>query len=48
MGETLERLDISNDDFIVERDDRVVIITMNRPEKKNSLRATMLVGLADA
>jgi enoyl-CoA hydratase len=48
MGETLERLDISNDDCIVERDDRVVIITMNRPEKKNSLSATMLVGLADA
>ena len=48
MGDSLERLDISNEDCIVERDDRVVIITMNRPEKKNSLSATMLVGLADA
>ena len=44
----LERLDISNDDCIVERDGAVVIITMNRPEKRNSLSATMLVGLADA
>ncbi len=46
--EALERLDISNEDCIVERDGPVVIITMNRPEKKNSLSATMLVGLADA
>lgn len=43
-----EQLPISNDDCIVERDGGVVIITMNRPEKKNSLSATMLVGLADA
>jgi enoyl-CoA hydratase len=48
MAEGLERLDISNDDCIVERDEHVVIITMNRPEKKNSLSAPMLVGLADA
>jgi enoyl-CoA hydratase len=43
-----ETLDISTDDCIVERDGRVVIITMNRPEKKNALSPTMLVGLADA
>jgi enoyl-CoA hydratase len=43
-----ETLDISTDDCIVERDGPVVIITMNRPEKKNSLSPTMLVGLADA
>ena len=43
-----ERLSISNEDCIVERDGPVVIITMNRPEKRNALSATMLVGLADA
>lgn len=43
-----ETLDISTDDCIVERDGPVVIITMNRPEKKNALSPTMLVGLADA
>ena len=43
-----ETLDISTDDCLVERDGAVVIITMNRPEKKNALSPTMLVGLADA
>jgi enoyl-CoA hydratase len=43
-----ETLDISTDDCTVERDGPVVIITMNRPEKKNALSPTMLVGLADA
>jgi enoyl-CoA hydratase len=43
-----EVLDISTDDCIVERDGPVVIMTMNRPEKKNALSPTMLVGLADA
>jgi enoyl-CoA hydratase len=43
-----ETLDISTDDCIVERDGPVVIITMNRPERKNALSPTMLVGLADA
>jgi enoyl-CoA hydratase len=43
-----ETLDISTDECIVERDGPVVIITMNRPEKKNALSPTMLVGLADA
>jgi enoyl-CoA hydratase/carnithine racemase len=48
MADALERLDISNDDCIVERDGPVVVITMNRPEKRNALSAAMLVGLADA
>jgi enoyl-CoA hydratase len=48
MPDELKRLDISNDDCIVERDGEVVVITMNRPEKRNSLSAAMLVGLADA
>jgi enoyl-CoA hydratase len=43
-----ETLDLSTDDCMVERDGPVVIITMNRPEKKNALSPTMLVGLADA
>ena len=43
-----ELLSISTDDCTIERDGAVVIITMNRPEKKNALSATMLVGLADA
>ena len=43
-----ETLDISTDDCIVERDGAVVIMTMNRPEKRNALSPTMLVGLADA
>jgi enoyl-CoA hydratase len=43
-----EILDISTEDCTVERDGPVVVITMNRPEKKNALSPTMLVGLADA
>jgi len=43
-----ETLSISTEDCTIERDDRVVIITMNRPEKKNALSPAMLVGLADA
>ena len=43
-----ETLDISTDDCIVERDGPTVVITMNRPEKRNALSPTMLVGLADA
>jgi len=42
-----EILDISTEDCTVERDGPVVVITMNRPEKKNALSPTMLVGLAD-
>ena len=43
-----ETLSISTDDCTIERDGAVVVITMNRPEKKNALSASMLVGLADA
>ena len=43
-----ERLPFSTENCIVERDGAVVIMTMNRPEKRNALSAPMLVGLADA
>jgi enoyl-CoA hydratase len=43
-----ETLPFSTENCTVERDDAVVIITMNRPEKRNALSAPMLVGLADA
>lgn len=42
-----ETLDISTDDCLAQREGAVVILTMNRPEKKNALSPTMLVGLAD-
>jgi enoyl-CoA hydratase len=40
-----ERLDISTKHCTIERDGRVVIFTMNRPEKKNALSPDMLAGL---
>ena len=40
-----ERLDISTKHCTIERDGRVVILTMNRPEKKNALSRDMLAGL---
>ena len=43
-----ETLPFSTENCIVERDGAVVIMTMNRPEKRNALSAPMLVGLADA
>ena len=43
-----ETLPFSTDHCIVERDGGVVIMTLNRPEKKNALSPSMLVGLADA
>ena len=33
---------------LVERRDRVVVVTMNRPEARNALSPAMLVGMADA
>jgi enoyl-CoA hydratase len=42
-----ERLDISTEHCIAEREGAVVILTMNRPEKKNALSPDMLVGLVD-
>lgn len=44
MGEIL---DISTAHCIVERDEHVVTLTMNRPEARNALSPDMLVGLAD-
>jgi len=32
----------------VERENHVLIVTMNRPEAKNALSPAMLVGMADA
>ena len=45
---TLETLPFSTENCTIERDGSVVIMTMNRPEKRNALSAPMLVGLADA
>src|SRR3954466_4974833 len=41
----METLDISTKHCTVERDGHVVIMTMNRPEKKNALSSDMLAGL---
>jgi sugar phosphate isomerase/epimerase len=40
-----EILDITTKHCTVERDGAVVILTMNRPEKKNALSGDMLAGL---
>jgi enoyl-CoA hydratase len=40
-----ERLDISTKHCTIEREGRVVILTMNRPEKRNALSPDMLAGL---
>src|SRR6476661_6786100 len=40
-----EILDITTKHCTVERDGPVVILTMNRPEKKNALSGDMLAGL---
>ena len=44
----METLPISTPHCRVERDDHVVIATMDRPAAKNALSTDMLVGLADA
>ncbi|QXJ21926.1 crotonase/enoyl-CoA hydratase family protein [Actinomadura graeca] len=44
----MERLPISTEHCVVERDGPVVIVTMDRPEKRNALTSAMLVGLAEA
>ncbi|GAA4091820.1 MULTISPECIES: crotonase/enoyl-CoA hydratase family protein [Actinomadura] len=41
-------LPISTEHCTVEQDGHVVTVTMNRPEARNALSSTMLVGLADA
>ncbi|MFI0367360.1 crotonase/enoyl-CoA hydratase family protein [Actinomadura sp. 1N219] len=43
-----ERLPISTEHCVIERDGHVVTVTMNRPEARNALSSAMLVGLADA
>ena len=45
---TTETLPFSTENCTIERDGSIVIMTMNRPEKRNALSAPMLVGLADA
>jgi enoyl-CoA hydratase len=41
----METLDLSTKHCTVERDGHVVVMTMNRPEKKNALSGDMLAGL---
>ncbi|MFT6311028.1 MAG: enoyl-CoA hydratase [Porticoccus sp.] len=41
-------LDISTDNCIVEQDGSILIVTLNRPEKKNAFTPGMLVGLYKA
>jgi enoyl-CoA hydratase len=43
-----ERLDISTQHCTIEREGRVVILTMNRPEKKNALSGEMLAIMEQA
>jgi enoyl-CoA hydratase len=43
-----ERLDISTEHCTIEQDGHVVIVTVDRPEARNALSSSMLVGLADA
>jgi enoyl-CoA hydratase len=41
----MERLPISTSSCIVERDDHVLLVTLNRPEARNAFNPPMLVGL---
>jgi enoyl-CoA hydratase len=41
----VEQLDITTQHCTIEREGSVVVLTMNRPEKKNSLSSDMLAGL---
>ncbi|MFI0353884.1 crotonase/enoyl-CoA hydratase family protein [Actinomadura sp. 9N407] len=43
-----ERLPISTEHCTVEQDGHVVIVTLNRPEARNALSGSMLIGMADA
>jgi enoyl-CoA hydratase len=43
-----ERLPISTDHCVIERDGHLVIVTLNRPEARNALSTDMLVGMAEA
>ncbi|SDK29669.1 enoyl-CoA hydratase [Nonomuraea maritima] len=44
----MELLPISTPHCRIERDEHVLVVTMNRPEARNALSADMLVGLASA
>ncbi|MEM6582217.1 MAG: crotonase/enoyl-CoA hydratase family protein [Pseudomonadota bacterium] len=41
----MEELSISTENCTVERDDHVLIVTLNRPEAKNAFTAEMLLGM---
>ncbi len=41
----MEELDISTENCTVARDDKVLIVTLNRPEAKNAFTPAMLLGL---
>ncbi|MFT6275918.1 MAG: enoyl-CoA hydratase [Halioglobus sp.] len=44
----MKELDISTKDCIIERDDNVLIVTLNRPEAKNAFSPEMLLGMYKA
>ena len=41
----IEKLDISTEHCTVERDGKVLIVKLDRPEAKNALSAEMLLGM---
>jgi len=43
-----EQLDITTENFTIEKDGHILIVTLNRPEAKNALSPTMLVGMYKA
>ncbi len=45
---TRAALDCSSEHCIIERDGPILLVTLNRPEKKNALSPSMLLGLYDA
>ncbi len=44
----MQELDISTEHCLVQQKDRIMIITLNRPEKKNALSPAMLIGMYQA
>ncbi len=43
-----EQLDITTENCTIEQDEQVLIVTLNRPEKKNALTPSMLIGMYKA
>ena len=43
-----EELDISTDNCLIEKDDKTLIVTLNRPEAKNAFSPEMLLGMYKA